>query len=329
VVTFIIRRLLISIPLLILSSILVFILVTNAGDPLENLRTRPNVSKQQIQNRISQLHLNESLPQRYWTWVSNFVRGNFGTDNSGSPVKPQLFRAMGYTLRLVVVALIVALVVGVLIGVISALRQYTIFDYVSTTLAFLFFAMPIFWFAILLKEFGAIKLNNLLQKFGWSRWVATIGPQSPILSHSFWGRMSDYAAHMILPVIALAAISFAEYSRYVRASMLDTMTMDYVRTARSKGISEKRVVARHAFRNALIPLTTIVALNFAAVLGGAIITETVFQWNGMGKLFIQSIQRIDPNMAMAWLMVTAILVVVFNIIADVAYAYLDPRIRLD
>ena len=164
----------------------------------------------------------------------------------------------------------------------------------------------------------------------FTRWVSTIGPESPSFEGSFFARLGDYAGHMILPTITLAVISFATYSRYQRASMLDTLSSDYVRTARAKGISNRRVVLKHAFRTALIPIVTLVAIDFGALLGGAIITETVFQWKGMGSFFYNAvIKDIDPNSAMAYLMVTATLVIVFNILADIAYAYLDPRIRLD
>jgi peptide/nickel transport system permease protein len=164
----------------------------------------------------------------------------------------------------------------------------------------------------------------------FARWVSTIGPETPGFKGSLFAKIGDMAGHMILPTITLAIISFATYSRFQRASMLDTMQSDYVRTARSKGLSNKRVIMRHAFRTALIPVVTLMALDFGLLLGGAIITETVFQWRGMGTLFYNAvIKDVDPNSAMAYLMVTASMVIVFNIIADIAYAYLDPRIRVD
>ena len=384
---FIVRRLLLAIPILILSSMLVFALVVNAGDPLENLRQRPN-SGAQMQQKISLYHLDEPVMQRYLTWAKGFVHGDFGKDATGQPVRPKLFRALWVTMRLVIAAALIAVVLGIAVGVISAIRQYTYFDYGSTFLAFLFFAMPVFWFAVLLKEFGAIKLNNWLEhpSISWigalvvvlafaglsaivfnigekrsrrrgfiaagigaavglgvvlllslwfsnhtfTRWISTIGPESPNFEGSFFARLGDYGGHMILPTITLAIISFATYSRFQRASMLDTMSSDYVRTAKAKGLSNKRVVFRHAFRTALIPVVTLMAIDFGLLLGGAIITETVFQWRGMGTLFYNAVLKdIDPNTAMAYLMVTATLVIVFNIVADVAYAYLDPRIRID
>jgi peptide/nickel transport system permease protein len=354
---------------------------------LEGLRGVPN-AQQQIAQKTAAYHLDQPALQRYWTWAKAFVRGDLGKDANGQAVRPKLLRAMWVTMRLVFAALIIAIILGLTVGVIGAVRQYTMFDYGSTFLAFLFFAMPVFWFAVLLKQFGAIKLNNWLGNPGLSpvglialvlacagvasiifnigekrsrqrgfkaaavgalvgiglvailttwfrnhtfaRWVSTIGPETPNFSGSFLARLGDMAGHMILPTITLAIISFATYSRFQRASMLDTLSSDYVRTARAKGISNKRVIMRHAFRTALIPVVTLMAIDFGILLGGAIITETVFQWQGMGTLFRNAVLKdIDPNSAMAYLMVTAVLVIVFNILADIAYAYLDPRIRVD
>jgi len=384
---FIVRRLLIAIPILILSSVLVFVLVVNAGDPLENLRSRPN-SQQLIEQKTAAYHLDEPVTQRYFTWAKGVLHGDFGVDATGQEVRPKLTRALWITMRLVIAAALIAVVLGITVGVISAIRQYTLFDYGATFLAFLFFAMPVFWFAVLLKEFGAIKLNDWLQHPGisiigagiliaacaglatiifnlgekrsrrrgriaaaggavfggvlvavlatwfgdhtFTRWVSTIGPESPNFTGSVFARFGDLAGHMILPTITLAVISFATYSRFQRASLLDTLSSDYVRTARAKGLSNKRVIFRHAFRTALIPVVTLMAIDFGILLGGAIITETVFQWRGMGTLFYNAIIRdVDVNTAMACLMVTATLVIVFNILADIAYAYLDPRIRID
>jgi peptide/nickel transport system permease protein len=160
--------------------------------------------------------------------------------------------------------------------------------------------------------------------------VSTIGPETPGFNGSFWAHIGDVAGHMVLPTITLAVVSFATYSRYQRASMLDTMSSDYVRTARAKGLSNRRVIVRHAFRTGLIPGVRLMAIDFGFLLGGVVITETVFQWQGMGTFFYNAvIKDIDPNSAMAYLMVTASLVIVFNIVADIAYAYLDPRIRVD
>lgn len=321
---FIVRRLVISIPILLLSSFLVFVMVANAGDPLENMRINPRIRPEQVHAEEVRLHLDKPVLERYWIWLKGAVHGDFGTDNKGTPVAPQLSRSLSVTLRLVVVALMIAVVIALFVGVVSALRQYSIFDYSTTFMAFLFFSLPVFWLAALLKEFAAIRLNDFLGH----TWVYTVGQQSANLEGSFWARMGDYAGHILLPALTLILISFAQYSRFTRASMLDTLNSDYVRTAQAKGIKRRRVVVHHALRNALIPVTTVVAIDFGAVIGGAVITERVFNWKGMGTLLIDSITQFDVNVVQAWLLITALLVVVFNLLADILYAYLDPRIRL-
>ncbi|MEA3076647.1 MAG: glutathione transport system permease protein [Actinomycetota bacterium] len=321
---FIVRRLLVSIPLLAVSSFLVFVLVANSGDPLQDLRVNPRIAPATIKAKERELHLDQPVITRYGIWVKDVVRGDFGTDNHGSSVRPQLWRALQVTLRLVVVALMVAVVVAVLVGVVSAIRQYSLFDYSSTFAAFLFFSLPVFWLAALLKEFAAIRVNNLFGR----QLVFTIGQQSPDFHGGFFARLGDMAGHTVLPALTLILISFAQYSRYTRSSMLDVMSSDYVRTARAKGITSRRVIFNHALRNAMIPLATIVALDFGAVIGGAVVTEKVFGWHGMGTMLITGVTQFDVNLVQAWLMVTAVVVVLFNLLADIAYAYLDPRIRL-
>lgn len=325
---FIVRRLLTAIPILLLSSVLVFWLVNLSGDPLEDLRLRPGIQPAVIEARERDLGLDKPVVQRYWNWLTDFVQGDFGKNLKGQEVRPQLTRALGLTLRLVLVSSLLAIMLGLTVGVISAVRQYSAFDYSATFISFLFFAMPVFWFAVLLKEFGAIKLNDWLENVGMK--IFTIGSESTPLPTNFFDRLWDYAGHAILPVITLAVISYAAYSRFTRASMLDTMSSDYVRTAKAKGLSNKRVILKHGFRTALIPVITLIAIDFGAVLGGAFITENIFAWNGMGTLFRNALLPYpDPNPALAYLMVTALMVVIFNMLADIAYAYLDPRIRLD
>jgi peptide/nickel transport system permease protein len=320
---FVLRRLLISIPLILLSSFLVFILVANSGDPLESLRINPRVSPATIRAREEALHLDKPVLSRYQLWITDLARGDLGTDNGQAPVSGQLYRAVLVTLRLVIVALLIAVAIALVVGVIGALRQYSFFDYSTTFAAFLFFSLPVFWLAALLKLYG-VRLN------GWfgHRWVYTIGQQSADLHGGFFARMGDYAGHTVLPAFTLIVISMAQYSRFVRSSMLDVLSSDYVRTAEAKGLPRARVVMRHALRNALIPVTTVVTLDFGAVIGGAVVTERVFGWKGMGTLLITGVQQFDVNVVQAWLLVTAVMVVLFNLLADVIYAYLDPRIRL-
>jgi peptide/nickel transport system permease protein len=322
--SFIIRRLLIAIPLVVLSSLLVFLLVANSGDPLADLKSRnPPVPAQVIADREHQLGLDKPLPQRYVSWITNFVRGDMGVSIRGIEVRPLLWQRLKVTLRMVILASILAIVLAVGAGVLSAVKQYTPTDYTFTFIGFLFLSMPVFWLAALLKEYGAIRLNALFGK----QVVFTVGAETPNLTGSLGHRLADYAGHLILPTLALALISFAAWSRYQRATMLDVLGSDYIRLARAKGLPRSRVMVRHALRNALIPLVTVVAIDTGAIFGGAIITERVFSWQGMGALLIQGVETNDVNIVLAWLMVTSVLVVLFNLIADVLYAVLDPRIR--
>jgi peptide/nickel transport system permease protein len=322
--SFIARRLLITIPLVLLSSVLVFLLVANAGDPLADLRNRnPPVSPQVIEEREHELLLDKPLPQRYATWLVNFVQGDMGKSVRGVEVRPLLWQRLKVTLRMVILASVLAIILAIGAGVLSAVKQYTPTDYSFTFVGFLFLSMPVFWLAALLKEFGAIRLNQLFGK----QVVYTVGAETPNLTGSFFDRLGNYAGHLVLPTLALALISFAAWSRYQRATMLDVLGSDYIRLARAKGLSRSRVMVRHALRNALIPLVTVVAIDTGAIFGGAVITERVFSWQGMGALLVDGVTFSDVNVLLAWLMVTSVIVVLFNLIADVLYAVLDPRIR--
>ena len=322
--SFIVRRLLVTIPLVLLSSVLVFLLAANSGDPLADLKGRnPPVPPQVIKERERLIGLDKPLPTRYVTWLGGFVRGDMGKSIRGVEVRPLLWQRMKVTLRMVVLASILAIVLAVGAGVLSAVKQYTPTDYTFTFVGFLFLSMPVFWLAALLKEYGAIKLNALFGK----QVVFTVGAETPNLTGNFGDRLANYAGHLVLPTIALALISFAAWSRYQRSTMLDVLGSDYIRLARAKGLSRSRVMTRHALRNALIPLVTVVAIDTGAIFGGAVITERVFSWQGMGALLVQGVETSDVNILLAWLMVTSVIVVVFNLIADVLYAVLDPRIR--
>src|SRR6266496_3283967 len=319
-ISFIIRRLLISIPVLILSSVLVFLLVANSGDPLGELKGRnPPVPKQVLDLRRHQLNLDKPLPARYWTWVSHFVRGDMGTSVNGLNVRTLLGQRLTVTLRMIILATLLA----ILTGVISAVRQYHVSDYTFTFAGFLFLSMPVFWLAALLKEFVAIKFN---QTFG-HRVFYTVGAQTPDLTGSLFQRLADYGGHLVLPTATLALIGYASWSRYQRSTMLDVMQSDYIRLARAKGLSRSRVMIRHALRNALIPIATVVAIDTGALFGGAILTERVFSWAGMGDMLVRGISQADIYVVLAWLMVTSVIIILFNLAADILYAVLDPRIR--
>jgi peptide/nickel transport system permease protein len=260
---------------------------------------------------------------RYFYWLGDALQGNLGKDINGNAVSSQLTARLGVTLRLVIVAMIVAVIFAVITGVVSAVKQYSVTDYTATFVGFVFISLPVFWFAGLLKDL-AIRLNNA----AGSQILTFSGEKTPDYNGGFFGNLSDRASHLILPTITLALLSYATWSRYLRASMLDVLNADYIRLARAKGVRWRRVMVRHALRTALIPLTTVVAIGIGGIISGAVITETVFDWHGMGEWLLTSINAVDTDAVMAWLLVAALGVVIANLVADILYAVLDPRIRL-
>jgi len=321
---YVIRRLLYSTVVLIAASFLVFFFVTVSGDPLAALEITPNVSKETVTNIRERKHLDENVFVRYGYWANDAVRNNFGTTLlTNRPILPDLWRVMKNTLQLILVAELLAILFAVAIGVYSALRQYSPFDYTATTFSFLGLATPVFWLALMLQV-GVVQVYEATGHRIFP--IANLNSVDPGTGLSF---AIDRAHHLVLPVLVLMVASIATYSRFMRAAMLEVVNSDYVRTARAKGLRESRVTMKHAFRNALIPLVTIVALNFGALLGGAIVTETVFSLDGMGLYFVNALGTNDPYPVMAWLMVTATLIILFNLVADIAYGWLDPRVRYD
>jgi ABC-type dipeptide/oligopeptide/nickel transport system permease component len=324
VLTYVVRRLLYSVVVLIVASFIVFAGISWVSDPLAFIKMQPNASKQTIANITERKHLDQPIPVRYVYWAQDAVFHGFGTDTiRDQPIMPDLKRVMGHTLQLVIVAELLALLIAVGIGVYSALRQYSVVDYTATTFSFVGLATPVFWLALMLQVFFVyIYLWFNVRIF----YVANLSSVDPGTGIHF---VLDRIQHLALPWLVLMVASIATYSRYMRASMLEVVNSDYVRTARAKGLPERSVTMKHAFRNALIPMVTLVALNFGALLSGAVITETVFGLDGMGLYFINALNAGDPYPIMAWLMVTATIVIIFNLVADVAYGYLDPRVRYD
>jgi peptide/nickel transport system permease protein len=322
--TFIVRRLLYSIPVLIAATFLIFVFVSLASNPLAQLRMNPRITKAEIATIARAKGLDKPVITRYWVWVKDAVLHKFGVGlTNPRPIWPTLTRVMGNTLQLLGTVLVISIIIGVAIGIYSAVRQYSVFDYTATTLSFIGFAMPVFWFALILQVvFTDIYLDWHVRIF------YTAGLSSPNAGGGL-NYVVDRAQHLALPVIALCALSVAGYSRYMRASMLEVINSDYTRTARAKGLPEYRVIGKHVFRNALIPLTTQIALDFGALFGGAVATEFVFSIDGMGKFFLTALYDGDPYPVMAWLVVVAVMVIVFNLIADIMYGILDPRIRYE
>ena len=492
--------------ILFFASFLVYGLTVQSGDPLADLRESNDQNREnRMAQRTAQMRLDEPWIVRYGDWLRGIVgcvrfQCDFGENRSGRDVNEMLSLAAGSTIRLVLLATILGIVVGVFLGLMAAIRQYSGFDYSVTAVAFIFYSLPSFVFAVLLKEFGAIRFNDwlgaptfsllfivlvgaifalfcqaivggtlkkrvivagtafavsaiilqvvdttdwirnpiaglwmpalmavaasvlfigLLANFAnrravlsvagsaaammliviifqgkledptwtllsllllagivlaiaisltfggyarrsvmwasiwtvisigfavmvdflarhWSAYVdlrsrpiSTIGSEAPNFrgADDFWLSLMDTSTHLILPTLSLTLMSIAGYTRYTRASMLEVLGQDYVRTARAKGLPEHTVMTRHAFRNALLPVTTIVAFDFASLIGGAVITEKVFGWKGMGELFETALKQVDPDPVMAFFLVTGGIAVLMNMFADIMYAYIDPRIR--
>jgi len=516
-ITFFIRRFLTSALVVLISTFVMYVLVAASIDPLADLRTSRSPNKEQlIANRIAQLNLDQPVVERYVNWLKGVLGCAVGNCDLGvdwginQTVTSELTGAIGTTLQLVTAATILAIFLGVAVGIVSALRQYSGFDYSITFTSFLLYSLPVFWVAVLAKTFLAIDLNNFLadphlsvsvivfsalvlgavvagavggpwkdrarifgvvagatviicvyinatdwfvtpsegsvvdlllialSSVGWAfvitilstglrnrralgaaltmaalgavlyypllsfwdlvfdstSWLLVLGmgllavlvgvgvgrawggpdwrassrtaaltaipvsamlfvdralqswpvyvnnsavggrpfattdSSTPNLVGSFWIHTLDSFGHLLLPTISLILISFAGYTRYSRASMLEVLNQDYIRTARSKGLTERTVIMRHAFRNALMPLASIVPVDIITLIGGAILTETVFHWSGMGHLFVDSLTRNQQDPVMAYILIVGIFAVLANFVADLIYAVLDPRIRV-
>jgi len=266
-------------------------------------------------------HLNDPVVVRYFYWLKDFTTDKMGKSLlTFQPIWPDVHRTILHTAQIVIIAECLAIILGVAVGIFSAIRQYSVFDYTFTSLSFLGYAMPTFWLGLLLQ---------ILFVDIYLKWHVRIFYTSGLnnIGQGTWSL--DRLQHIALPVVTLCVVSFALYSRYMRASMLDVINSDYVRTARAKGVAEWRVITRHVVRNALIPVVTVAALNLGGLLGGAIVTETIFTLDGFGYYFIQALQNSDFYAVMAYLVVTSVIIILFNLIADVIYGYLDPRIRYD
>jgi peptide/nickel transport system permease protein len=316
---FIVRRLLYSIPVLVVTSFLIFTAVSLSGDPAARIKQSPRYSQQTLLLLEHKYKLDKPIPVRWGYWLKDVTTNKLGVSlATGQPIWPDIKRVMGHTAQLIITSSIIAILIGILVGVLSAIRQYSIFDYTATTLSFLGFAMPTFWLALLLQ----ILFVNIYLK--WNvRIFYTSGLNNP-----GEGTFSlDRIQHLGLPVATLVIIDFALYSRFMRASMLEVINSDYVRTARAKGVAEWRVITRHVVRNALIPLVTVIALNVGGLLGGAIVTESVFSIDGMGFYFRSKLDQLDLYPVMAWLLLTSVIIILANLLADIVYGYLDPRIR--
>jgi len=314
---YILQRAAISVPLLLAISVIAFTFINLApGSPIDAM-INPSVglSPQQEQALREQLGLNRPLPVRYVLWLGQAVQGNLGFSyNTRQPVLQRIGQRVLPTLELMGAALTVSTVLGVLFGVIAAVRVYSGWDYVLGVLSLLGFSVPSFFVALVALFIFAGQLQ-VLPAFGMS-------------SEAHAGSLSDNLYHLVLPASVLSLELMASLTRYTRSAMLEVLHADYVTTARAKGLASLAVIVRHAFRNALLPLITVVSLRLPVLVGGAIVVETVFQWPGMGQLSVQAIQQRDYPVLMGLTIMISIIVLIANLLADVLYAYADPRIRV-
>jgi peptide/nickel transport system permease protein len=322
VTAYIVRRLLQMIPLLFGVTFLTFALINLIpGSPVQRLRDNPKIRPEAAIELEHQLGLDQPWPIRYVNWLGNLVHGDLGVSMYNRlPVADRIWAAIPNTLVLAVSALSIALLVAVPLGIYSAVRHRSTFDHAATVGAVAMYAMPDFWLALLLVALFALKFKE---------WGFPSLPVGGMTNARGGGDLLDRIQHLLLPVAALAMIQIGGWSAFIRSSMLETLRMDYVRTADSKGLSRRTVLYVHALKNAFLPLVTIVGLALPGLLGGALIIETIFAWPGMGRLTYEAVGRRDYTMIMATTLMFSVLTMVSNLIADVLYATLDPRIRLE
>ncbi|MFO8061254.1 MAG: ABC transporter permease [Bacillota bacterium] len=314
--TYVIRRLLQMIPLLIGISVLLFALMHYLpGGPMAMYTNDPNITEEQLARMRAAYGLDDPVHTRYLSWLGRVMRGDLG--NSFADGRPVSFRIRGRlpaTFQLLGAAYVLAIVIAIPLGITAALRQYSLMDYVTTVLAYLGISMPTFWFGIILIIIFSVNL-------GWF----PSGGRMPPSGANLW----DMIQYMVLPTVVLALYSIAGWSRFMRSSMLEVIRSDYIVTARSKGLAERTVIYKHALRNAIIPVVTVIALEGRFLFSGAVVTEAIFAWPGMGRLYWGSVIKRDYPVLMGILVITALLVIAFNLLADFLYAVLDPRIRYD
>lgn len=342
--TYVVRRLLQAIPLLFIISVIVFVLSSEMGDPLSAFGGGRKALRSEDRARLTrQLGLDKPLWMQYVVWVAGndwmkvdldgdgvaesagtrrgALRGDFGTSlTTRQPVMAMIKERLPNTLLLMLVSEVVILTFSLVIGLVSALKQYSIFDHVITTFSFIGYSIPIPLLAL-----GLIYIFSVY----FRRWGLPYFPTGGMFEPSAGPSWRQTAWHMVLPVTALSLVSIAAYSRYIRANMLEVLSHDYIRTAHAKGLTRRNVIFVHALKNAALPLVTVVGLDLPFLLAGAVVTESIFAWPGMGRLFYDHTTRSDFPVLMGIIMIIAVMVVLFQIITDVVYTFLDPRIRYD
>ena len=325
---YLVRRVLGAVPLVLgIATIIFFVVNLAPGDPTQLLLS-PGMRAEVVEQMRANFGLDQPVHVRYAKWLAALFRGDFGYSYSHSrPAASVIGDMLPNTLLLSGLALLVAFGVGIVLGVVQAVRQYSLTDSILSVVALFFYSMPSFWLALMLILTFSLYARNV---WDWPFWLPASGRLSveyPFLSP--WAQVKDRLAHLVLPVASLSLVLAAGIARYMRGSMLEVVRQDYVRTARAKGLPERRVVFRHALRNALLPVITLLGLYLPVLFSGTVFIETVFAWPGMGKTIIDAISTRDYPLVMACSFIFAVMVVAGNLVADVLYALVDPRIRYD
>lgn len=315
---YILKRILQTIPLLILVSLISFFIIRLSPiDPLAELRLNPSISQETLNKEIKRLNLDKPIYVQYFSWAKSFVKGDFGYTSAGEKVSVKLKERIPNTLMLTLVVIFMTWSVGIPLGIISAIKKSSAFDRLLTVLASIGMAIPSFFFAILMLIFAV--------KTGWF-------PVGGLTSYnftemSFLGKVCDISKHLVLPTLVLFTISLSGLQRQMRANMLEVLDSDYVKFARAKGLSETKVIFKHALRNAVNPMITLLGFEFAGLLSGAALTEYVFQYPGLGRLILEAVMKSDINLVMASLMMGTIMLILGNLLADILLMITDPRLR--
>lgn len=313
---YLLARLWQSVILLALVSLIGFMVLNLApGGPLSQYTLTPGMTKEALDRLAEQMGLNRPLPIQYLDWLWNMLQGDWGRSyRDGRPVLEIITGHLFATLLLMGTSTLLSIVIGTWIGIHTALRRGSLFDYLATVGSMIALSIPTFWF-------GLLAIYGFALNLGWfpAGNMYTVGN----------GSFADYASHLVLPTVVLALVNVAVWSRYMRTATLEVINQDFVRTAKAKGLRPRRVLMKHVVGNAMVPMITLAGLQLPAILGGALVTETVFTWPGMGRLFLDSLGYSDYPVVMGLLMFSAVLVLIGNLIADLLVAAVDPRIRLD
>ena len=317
-IKYILKRLLQVIPLIVIVSLISFFVIRLSPiDPLAELRLNPSISKETLAKEVKRLNLDKPIYIQYYSWAKSFVKGDLGYTSSGEKVSVKLKERIPNTLLLTSIVIFLTWIVGIPLGIISAVKKETWFDRFLTIISSVGMAIPSFFFAILMLMFAV--------KTGWF-------PVGGLTSYnyndmSFIGKLYDISKHLFLPVIVLFTISLSSLQRQMRANMLEVLDSDYVKFARAKGLSEFKVIFKHALRNAINPMITLLGFEFAGLLSGAALTEYVFQYPGLGRLILEAVMKSDINLVMASLMMGTLMLIAGNLLADILLMITDPRTR--